>query len=171
MPFHRYLFVEKMSALRSSVRGSGGKRTRGQNPFRPLFSLLDNLLLQLSSSFGCRLEGRVVLYDRFIWSTYIKYYALGYPVRPLSALYLLPRPYIAIVLDVPVEKSLEIIDSREAHIRYSRYVLEIERRLYLKLARERGYHVVDSTAEPSAVQSQIEHLLAKHFPTVGGYRT
>ena len=31
---------------------------------------------------GCRIEGRVVIYDRFIWSTYIKYKALGYPVRP-----------------------------------------------------------------------------------------
>ncbi len=167
MPFHRYLFVEKLSAISSSVRGDRG-RTRGRSLLRPILSLMDNLLLQLFSSFGCRLEGRVVLYDRFIWSTYIKYYALGYPVRPLGSLFLLPRPHVAILLDVPVEKSLEVIRSRESHIRYSRAVLETERGLYLRIAHERGYHIIDSTAESRDVQNQIEHLLAQHFPLVGG---
>ncbi len=92
---------------------------------------MDNLLLQLSSSIGCRVEGTVVIYDRFIWSTYIKYEALGYPVRPLAPIYLLPRPHFAVVLDVPVEKSLRVIDERVSHIHYPRSVLESERESYL----------------------------------------
>ena len=83
MPFHRYLFVERLSSLSSAVRGPTAA-ARKKNPLRPFVSLVDNLILQLSSSFGCRVEGTVVIYDRFIWSTYIKYEALGYPVRPLS---------------------------------------------------------------------------------------
>jgi dTMP kinase len=172
MPFHRYLFVERLSGLaRSSVSGVARKRgMRRRNPVRPLLSLVDNLLLQMSSSLGSRLEGRVILYDRFIWSTYIKYFALGYPVGPLSRLYLLPRPRLAILLDVPVDKSLDVIHSRESHIRYPREVLQTERMMYLGIARERGYPIIDSTADPTSVQRQIEDHLSKHFPVVGGGR-
>jgi dTMP kinase len=166
MPFHRYLFVERLSQLRSAVRGPEGTPRRSGNPFRPVLSLLDNLLLQLSSSVGCRLEGRVVLYDRFIWSTYIKYYALGYPVRPLSGIYLMPRPVCAVVLDVPVERSLEVINSRESHIRYPRRVLETEREFYLRIARERDYPVIDSTRDSKTVQNKVERYLSAYFPVV-----
>ena len=134
MPFHRYLFVEKLSSLSAGVAGGPRVRRRG-NPLRPVASLVDNLLLQLSSSIGCRVEGTVVIYDRFIWSTFIKYEALGYPVRPLAPIYLLPRPHFAVVLDVPVEKSLRVIDERVSHTHYPRSVLESERERYLQIAR------------------------------------
>lgn len=169
MPFHRYLFVERLSSLPASGRGSGDRRRR-RNPLRPILSLVDNLLLQASSSVGCRLEGTVVIYDRFIWSTYIKYEALGYPVKALSPVYLLPRPYFAIVLDVPVEKSLRVIDERTDHIHYPRSVLEHERERYLEVARRNGYPVIDATASFDEVQSKIEGHLARLFPQVPGGR-
>jgi len=169
MPFHRYLFVERLAAISSAMGGGGAKAERysfrkGGNPVRPVASLLDNLLLQLSSSVGCRVEGRVVIYDRFIWSTYIKYKALGYPVRPISGLYLAPRPTFALVLDVPVDKSLQVIDERVAHIRYPREVLESERQEYLAMARRNGYPVIDATTSFEVVQLSIESHLEKLFP-------
>ena len=130
--------------------------------------MADNLLLQISSSLGCRVEGTVVVYDRFIWSTYIKYEALGYPVRPLSAIYLLPKPLFAIVLDVPVEKSLKVIDGRIAHIHYPRSVLQHERESYLKIAGENGYPVIDATGSFEDVQGIIEGHLSNLFPPVSG---
>ncbi len=169
IPFHRYLFVETLSAARSSSRRQ--RTSRGGNPLRPLLSLVDNLLLHFLSSFGCRVEGTVVLYDRFIWSTYIKYLALGYPVRPLSIFYLSLRPRYAIVLDVPVGKSLKVISSREAHIRYPSSVLETERQLYIAIARKRGYPVIDSTRDSDTVQNQIEQHLSTLFPVVGAIAT
>ncbi len=165
IPFHRYLFVETLSTARSSTRRQ--RTARGGNPLRPLLSLVDNLVLQFLSSFGCRIEGTVVLYDRFIWSTYIKYFALGYPVRPLSTFYLSLRPTYAIVLDVPVGKSQNVISSREAHIRYPSSVLETERQLYIAIARRRGYPVIDSTRDSDTVQNQIEQHLSRLFPVVG----
>ena len=129
--------------------------------------MLDNLILQLSSSVGCRLEGRVVIYDRFIWSTYIKYKALGYPVKPISGLYLSPKPTFALVLDVPVEKSLRVIDERVAHIHYPKEVLESERGQYLEIARKNGYPVIDATASFKDVQERIESHLDRLFPPVG----
>ncbi|MGA2663721.1 MAG: hypothetical protein ABSF83_02080 [Nitrososphaerales archaeon] len=174
MPFHRYLFVERLSSISTAVRGPAAAalqpRTRGRNPLRPVLSLVDNLLLQVSSSLGCRVEGTVVLYDRFIWSTYIKYEALGYPVRPLSFLYLLPRPYFAVVLDVPVDKSLRVIDERVNHIRYPRPVLQHERDTYLEIARTHGYPVVDATGPFEDVQEEIERHLSRLFPSAAGAR-
>ncbi len=164
MPFHRYLFVEKLATFSSGVRSGKGRR---RNPLRPAVSLADNMLLQLSSSLGCRLEGRVVIYDRFIWSTYIKYEALGYPVKPLSFLYLLPRPRLALVLDVPVSKSLRVIDERVTHIHYPAAVLESERRRYLNIAERLGYPVLDATAPFESVQKEIEAALGPYFPAIG----
>ncbi|MDA4113594.1 MAG: hypothetical protein OK474_06085 [Thaumarchaeota archaeon] len=167
MPFHRYLFVERLSSISSAVRG--GSATVGRrNPLRPVLSLADNLLLQISSSLGCRIEGKVVVYDRFIWSTYIKYEALGYPVKPLASLYLLPRPHCAIVLDVPVDKSLRVIDERVAHIHYPRSVLQHEREVYLRIARRNGYPIIDATSSFEEVQAEIESHLTSLFPQVSG---
>jgi thymidylate kinase len=172
MPFHRYLFVERLAKISSASGNEGGtgdrfRFKRGGNPLRPVASLLDNLVLQLQSSIGCRLEGKVVIYDRFIWSTYVKYKALGYPVRPISALYLSPRPTFALVLNVPVEKSLQVIDERVAHIHYPREVLESERQQYLEIARRGGYPVIDATAPFEEVQEKIESHLSLLFPPVG----
>ncbi len=172
MPFHRYLFVERLATISSAVGSGGGdadrsRFRRGGNPLRPVASLLDNLVLQLSSSLGCRVEGRVVIYDRFIWSTYIKYKALGYPVKPISGLYLSPRPTFAFVLNVPVEKSLQVIDERVAHIHYPREVLESERQEYLQIAKRYGYPVIDATASFGEVEEKIESHLDHVFPRVG----
>jgi len=171
-PFHRYLFVERLASM-SSTRGKARgieerfRFKRGGNPLRPVASLVDNLILQILSSVGCRLEGKVVIYDRFIWSTYVKYKALGYPVKPISGLYLSPRPTFALVLNVPVGKSLRVIDERVAHIHYPREVLESERQEYLEIARRGGYPVIDATAPFDEVQEKIESHLGVLFPPVG----
>ncbi|MDA4116826.1 MAG: hypothetical protein OK455_00585 [Thaumarchaeota archaeon] len=170
MPFHRYLFVERLSSLSSALGrgGSGGGGGSGPmrrgNPLRPVLSLFDNLILQITSSIGCRMEGRIVIYDRFIWSTYIKYKALGYPVKSISSLYLLPKPTFAMVLNVPVEKSLRVIDERVDHIHYPSSVLQSERREYLDIATRYGYPVIDATAPFEEVQGKIESHLQKLFP-------
>ncbi len=171
MPFHRYLFVERLASIRvpggSAVGGADRFRfKRGGNPLRPVLSLLDNLVMQLYSSAGCRLEGKVVIYDRFIWSTYIKYKALGYPVTAISGLYLSPRPTFALVLNVPVDRSLRVIDERVTHIHYPREVLESERQEYLEIAKRDGYPVIDATAPFDEVQQKIEAHLATLFPSL-----
>ncbi len=167
LPFHRYLFVEILASARRGDGAAPGGR-RGGNPLRPLLSAADNLILWVATSLGRGVEGRVVLYDRFIWSTYVKYAALGYPVAPVRWLYLLPRPKFAIVLDVPVEKSMGVIGSRPDHIRYTAKVLAQERAEYLSIAKRSGFPVVDATREYSSVQSEIEGLLAQAFPVRPG---
>ncbi|HUH99694.1 MAG TPA: hypothetical protein VLY65_01500, partial [Nitrososphaerales archaeon] len=175
MHFHKYLFVERLASGHSEgdVDGSLPEKfryKRGGNPLRPVASLVDNLLLQIASSLGCRFEGTVAIFDRFIWSTYVKYKALGYPVGLISGIYLAPRPTFAIVLDIPVDKSLRVIDERVAHIHYPRGILESERQEYLRIAKTRGYPVVDATAPFEEVQMKLESHLERLFPPVKGTR-
>jgi thymidylate kinase len=174
MPFHRYLFVERLASMsmgasrRTTTASTGGRRS-GRNPLRPLLSLVDNLILQIATSVGSRIEGRIVIYDRFIWSTYVKYEALGYPVKPLSFIYLLPRPLSAGVRDIPVERSLSVIDERGAsHIHYPREVLQKERDRYLSIARAHDYPVIDSSAAFDEVQGSIESHFSGVFPLTTG---
>ena len=159
--FHKYLFVEGISSI---ARGTDAK-AKGRNPLRPVLSLIDNLILQATTSVGCRLRGRVVVYDRFIWSTYVKYRGLHYPVSFLRRAYMGPRPTVAVVLDVPVGKSLQVIGERPTHIRYPQAVLEVERREYLDIARRMGYAVIDSTGPFKEVQDMIEIHLSSAFPS------
>jgi dTMP kinase len=166
VPFHRYLFVERLAAARPS--SSRIQRKGRGHPLRPLLSALDNIMLYLISSLGRGYEGRVVLYDRYIWSTYVKYKALGYPVRPVRWLYMLPRPKFAVVLDVQVSKSLEVIQGRPEHIRYTSEVLGSERGEYLRIAEESGFPVVDAERDYASVQRDIERILSRAFPIVGG---
>lgn len=161
--FHRYLFVDRFTTGRRKSRDSAGVRGGG-NPLRPLLSAIDNLTLYVLSSFGRGIEGRVVLYDRYIWSTYVKYRALGYPVGAARWLYLLPRPRCALVLDIPEERSLNVIDSRPDHIRYRRDVLSEERSEYLAIAKRTGFPVIDASREFGHVQQEIETILSPMFP-------
>jgi thymidylate kinase len=166
VPFHRYLFVDALSRRRQPSVGKGEKR--GGNPLRPLLSAIDNILLFALTAFGRGLEGRVVLYDRYIWSTYVKYEALGYPVRPLRWLYMLPRPKFAVVLDVTVDKSIGVIQDRPDHIRYRREVLGEERAEYASIAKKRNLPLIDASRDRALVQGEIERHLATVFPSRGG---
>ncbi len=162
VPFHRYLFVDRL--VRRKEETPLRSKKGGGNPLRPLLSLIDNLLLNMITSIGSSLEGRVVIYDRYVWSTYVKYLALGYPVRPLSVLYMLPRTKCAFVLDVPVRRSLSVIHGREDHISYASKTLGEEREAYLRIAKSRGYLVIDSTRDFESVEQELEKELAKVFP-------
>ena len=166
IPFHRYLFVERLARGRRAS-GTSGER-RGGNPMRPLLSAVDNIILYLLTSFGRGLEGRVVLYDRYIWSTYVKYEALGYPVRPIRWLYMLPRPKFALVLDVSVEKSLGVIMGRPDHIRYRSEVLRVERDEYVGIAETHHLPLIDASRDRVIVQRELERRLAAAFPKRSG---
>jgi dTMP kinase len=166
VPFHKYIIVDRLSrkAGPSSLEAGTGR----PNPLRPLLSLFDNLLMLLWTSFGSGIAGTVVIYDRYIWSTYVKYSGLGYPVRPLSFMYLLPRPRVALLFEIPVERSLRVIDDRGNHIRYPGKVLSSERELYFSIARGRGYAVIDSTGSFESVQAKVEAKLSVTFPALKG---
>jgi len=166
VPFHHYLVVDMFSRRHKGNDAALGVR-RGGHPMRPLLSALDNLLMYVIHSFGRGTEGRVVVYDRFSWSTYVKYKGLGYRVRGLKWIFFLPSPTCALVLDVPVRRSLDVIVSRADHIRYAETVLAKEREEYLAIATSKRLAVIDATRGRAEVQEQIERRLGQVFPVVG----
>jgi thymidylate kinase len=170
VPFHHYLIVDRLSRRRRMGSDSSLGTRRGGHPLRPLLSAVDNLMMHVIHSFGRGSEGRVIVYDRFSWSTYVKYKALGYRVGGLRWIFFLPSPKCAILLDVPVRKSLDVIASRISHIRYAESVLAKERDEYLSIARSKGLTVIDATGDPADVQELIESRLARVFPVVGAQR-
>jgi len=170
VPFHHYLIVDKLSRRRKNSNVSLGVR-KGGHPLRPLLSAVDNLLMYTVHSFGRGIEGRITIYDRFSWSTYVKYKALGYQVHGLKWLFFLPAPACAILLDVPARKSLGVIASRPDHIRYTEAVLARERNEYLAIAKSRSIAVIDATGDSAEVEKKIEHQLEKVFPIVSTQRS
>lgn len=166
VPFHQYLIVDRLARRRKGNDAALGTR-KGGHPLRPLLSAVDNLMMHMIRSFGRGVEGRVIVYDRFSWSTYVKYKALGYRVSGLRWIFFLPSPTCALVLDVPVRKSLEVIASRASHIRYAESILAKERNEYLAIAKSKGLAVIDATRNPADVQAQIENRLGRVFPVVG----
>lgn len=85
-------------------------------------------------------------------------------MKPISALYLSPKPTSAVILDIPVEKSLHVIDERVSHIHYPKQVLELEREEYLEIARRSGYRVIQASAPFDEVQEEIQSHLSAVFP-------
>ena len=101
----------------------------------------------------------IVLYDRFLWSTFIKYEALGYPILPLKKFMSLIRPSYAIILDITADESYKKILSRPKHLRYPKHVLEYERLKYLEIANTYNYPVINSLEPFKTVQHKINTIL------------
>ena len=116
----------------------------------------------LLSSYIDVLRGYIVIYDRYIWSTFIKYEALGYPVKPIKKAIMLIRPSRGILLDIPVHESIKRINKRKYHLPYPSHVLMKERLEYLKLAVSLGYPIINTyTNSKEEVQYLIRRIIEK----------
>ncbi len=153
--YHVYLFVDKLSRVSSGKGGKplnieryyfayGGSARRVLRLIRAMLSLLDNMLLYLLVIKPKLMRGKVVVSHRFMWSTYIKYKALGYPVGWLRKPWFLLKPHYALVFDIPGAVSHRRILERREHIRYPPRILEEERMEYLDIARRYGYPVIST---------------------------
>ncbi len=169
--YSKYIFVEKLSSLLRHSRSSSGRSRiinfrhhyyysggRLRRLLRLILSLIDNILLFLIYVKPKTLRGEIVILDRFMWSTYIKYWALGYPVKKLRRLWFLFKPHYAIIFDVPSNVSFNRIIERGEHIRYPKWILEKERRMYLKIAENYGYPIVDTTGDIKITRKHVTRL-------------
>ena len=149
--FNRYLFVDKLAIkirgqriTKETISGEYLPKLDVLRVLRPWLSLIDNMLFLLLSYIDV-LKGHVVIYDRYIWSTFIKYEALGYPVKLIKKVVMFMRPNYGILLDIPVSTSIKRINERKYHLPYPTHVLLKERIEYLKIARRLGYPIIDTS--------------------------
>lgn len=157
IPYHKYIFVEKLSRMLRREKWASKQYTttfdidsyyKGNKILkllRAILSLLDNFLLFILSVYPKIMEGNIVILDRFIWSTYVKYSALGYPIGSLKKIWFITKPHFAIIFDIPAETSIKRILQRKEHLRYSKRVLDYERQFYLDIAKRYNYPIIDTT--------------------------
>jgi len=164
--FSRYLFVDKLALklrgqriTKETISGEYMPRLNILRMIRPWLSLLDNMLYLLLSYIDV-LRGYIVIYDRYIWSTFIKYEALGYPVKPIKRIVMLIKPSYGILLDIPVHVSIKRINERRYHLPYPSHVLMRERLEYLKLAMSLKYPIINTYVNSrNKVQYSIRRIV------------
>jgi len=174
VPYHRYLFLDKLSKTVSSMGKSRPSKTtilryfyyydgRVKRVVRLFLSLIDNLVLYLLFVMPKIIRGRVVILDRFLWSTYVKYWALRYPVKSLRRLWFMIKPHYAIIFDIPGTTSYKRILERDEHIRYPPCLLEAERKYYLHIAKRYGYPVIDTTKPFNETLKRVNEIVLTIF--------
>ena len=172
--YHKYLFVERLSKLLRQTKRekfdkiryfdsrSFYKGNKMLKLLRALLSLVDNILLYLFKVYPKVAKGKIVILDRFIWSTYIKYSALGYPLKFLEPIWFLIKPRYAIIFDIPEDVSIQRVMKRDEPIRYAKEVLRYERNMYSIVAKRYGYPIVPTTY-PRTVTDKICMKLAEQM--------
>lgn len=169
--FSKYLFVDKFHKenrkleCRDMLRHNdilhyfywSGNRVR--RLIRLLLSLIDNIFLYLITSIKT-INGYIIIYDRFMWSTCIKYKALGYPMSNcIEKIWFMLRPHYAIILDINGRVSYKRIMNRKYHIPYTPTMLENERKEYLRIAWKYDYPIINTTQPLSITKKQLLKLV------------
>ena len=168
IPFHKWMFADILKR-RIGKYVDRGRNTNTLRPFtpkkyslpallKPPVALLDNILMFYFSRWKFK-EYDVIIFDRFICATLIKSKALNYHVDWLRPIWQNIKVDIGLVLDAPIQKSLDAIDDRGNHILYTNEQLAIEREEYLELARKCGYEIFDTSKPLESVHDDIKKYL------------
>jgi len=166
LPFHRYLFLGKLSNLKSGGKLSQATGNRAPiaktskfSLIRPYVALVDNVIFYILRVLPHIVKREYVVCDRFIWDNYVKHKALGYNTRFLFRLSTLIKPQISIVFDLPAEIAFERVEKREKHVRYLIEQYEIERKEFKKIAMMLNYPVVNTNEPIQQTWNRIEAYL------------
>ena len=166
LPFHRYLFLGRLSGVKSGRAPSQTPESRTPiaktskfSLIRPYVALADNIMSYVLRVLPRIAKRNYVVCDRFIWDNYVKHKALGYNTRFLFRLSTLIKPQIGMVFDLPAEKAFERVEKRKKHLRYSIEQYEIERMEFKKIARTLNYPVVNTDEPIQKTWNRIEAYL------------
>jgi len=170
IPFHKWMFVDKLKTLFGKYVDSGRKQN-SLSPYapkknslaallKPPIALLDNILMFYFSKWKFK-DYDVIIFDRFVCATLIKFKALNYHVNWLRPVWQNIKVDIGLVLDAPIQKSLNTIDDRDYHILYTNEQLAIERGEYLEMAKKYGYEVFDTSKSVEEVHEKIKRYLGE----------
>jgi len=173
VPFHRYLFLDKLSRFRLKVKGEKVRKPRGKPPpgwipaktsrfsfVRPYLALLDNFLLYVFKVVPCVWRREYVVCDRFIWDNYVKHKALGYNTAFLFGFATFVKPKIGLIFDLPSEVAVERVGQRGFHYQYTAEQYEIERKEFRKIGEKLGYIVINTNQPLEETWREIENYLA-----------
>ena len=168
IPFHKWMFAGTLKRRIGKYVDSGRNpdTLRAYTPekyslsalFKPPVALLDNILMFYYSKWKYK-EYDVIIFDRFICATLIKSKALNYHVDWLRPIWQNIKVDVGLVLDAPIQKSLNEIDDRGNHILYTSEQLGKERKEYMEIARKCSYQVFDTSKSLESVHEDIKKYL------------
>ena len=169
IPFHKWMFADILK------RRIGKYVDRGRKPtslipytpkkyslsalLKPPVAMLDNILMFYYSKWKFK-DYDVIIFDRFVCATLIKSKALNYHVDWLCPIWQNIKVDIGLVLDAPIQKSLDTIDDRSNHTLYTIEQLAQERDDYMEIARKCDYKVFDTSKPLESVHEEIKLFLS-----------
>ncbi|MFZ3170017.1 MAG: hypothetical protein WA130_20580 [Candidatus Methanoperedens sp.] len=170
IPFHKWMFADVLKR-RIGKYVDSGRNSDSLRPYtpkkyslpallKPPVALLDNILMFYYSKWKFK-DYDVIIFDRFVCATLIKSKALNYHVDWLRPIWQNIKVDIGLVLDAPIQKSLDTIDDRNNHILYTYEQLTQERNDYLELARKCGYEVFDTSKPLESIHGEIKRYLSR----------
>ncbi|KAB2946169.1 MAG: Thymidylate kinase [Candidatus Methanoperedens nitroreducens] len=172
IPFHKWMFADILKRRVGKYVDSGRNRdslkpyTPAKYSFsallKPPVALLDNILMFYYSKWKYR-DYNIIIFDRFVCATLIKSKALNYHVEWLRPIWKNIRTDIGLLLDAPLEKSMETIDYRGNHILYNSDQLSCERKEYLEIAKENGYPIFNTSKPFEIVNEEIKKYLVENL--------
>lgn len=172
IPFHKWIFADKLKKkfgnhvdkgrINTSLKPYIPKRYSVAAFIKPPVAFIDNLLMFYFSKWKYK-NYDVIIFDRFISATLIKSKALNYHVEWLRPLWQYFRTDIGIVLDTPLQKSIETIQERGDHIVYTAVQLQCERNEYLEIAEKCEYPVFETSSPFEIVNEEIKSYLKERL--------
>ena len=169
VPFHKWLFVDILKKKfgnyvdkgrdRTSLRPYTPKRHSMAAIVKPIAALIDNISMYYIIKWKY-MNYDVIIFDRFICATQIKGKALNYHADWLRPVWQNIRTDIILVLDAPLQKSINAIMDRGDHILYTGEQLSLERKEYLDIAKRFNCPVFDSSKSADLVHDEIKRYLS-----------
>lgn len=169
VPFHKWLFAGYLRDKFGGVvdhdrldRNSpySPRRNSISSWVKPPIAFIDNILFYLLNKSVKKSE--LVIFDRFIVATQIKFSALGYRVNWFRLLWMNTSPRNAVVLIVDIEDSLRRQELRGDPYLYTREQLEHEQMLYVTYAERHGFPIINTSEHsPNEVYVEVKNYLAE----------
>lgn len=169
VPFHKWLFVDILKKIFGNYvdKGRNKKSLRPYTPKRhslaavvkPIAALIDNICMYYLVKWKY-MNYDVIIFDRFICATLIKGKALNYHADWLRPIWQNIKTDIVLILDAPLQKSINEIEDRGNHILYTSEQLSLERKEYFEIARRFNYPIFDTSKSFENSHEEIKRYLS-----------
>jgi len=169
VPFHKWVIAGFLRSLFGKAIDKGRKdRKSPYSPpkksfpsfIKPPVAFIDNIIFHLLNK--PYKKNHIVIFDRFICATQIKFKALNYNVAWFKKLWWNYKPQNAILFIIDIEASIERQIKRNDPYAYTKQQLGLEQDLYIKLAEKYNFPIIKTTnSTPEKTFKLVEAELNK----------
>ena len=170
IPFHKWVFADRLKRKFSKVIEKN--RPNIKVPYepkkkslaayiKPPIAFLDNLLFYWQTLHNEKTTD-VIIFDRFICATQIKFLGLNYHANWFKFLWWNINPDLYIIFDISPEVSVKRQKERNDPYSYKIHQLKIERKLYKKLAKKKNAIFIHNQNKDETIL-KIKEIINKRY--------